>query len=407
MKFLLRHKLTIVFLIVVGLYYVRFVKRPDGMTLYPLGAKCLLRGEPLEVGAPGFTYPPFFAFSMIPFAPMPMWLRNLAWYAVLVGATWGSFRLCEQLTLQTAHPLQGKDLLWLRVFTCVLSLKVALAVFENQAFDTIVFLFVLLGLYGLVNRKDLYAAVGFALAAALKVTPLLFFPYLLLRGRVKLLFMCVALYTGFSFLPDLFFTPKGASSGYFFTWARDVAGGAFVKQAGEQQFRHWDEANPLNQSLRSLVFHLTSGSAYAAHSKAILYAVCLGFLMVMCTLMLRSARMKIPFVLDGSILLISMLMLSPMSSKSHFVVLMLPYMVLSAYVIKECRYRWLGGSILAMSFALITLTSRDVLGKQLSALCLSAGCVTLGTLVLLVFFSYVIFQNEKHSLPDIKQPQLQ
>ena len=106
-----------------------------------------------------------------------------------------------------------------------------------------------------------------------------------------------------------------------------------------------------------------------------------------------SKYFKNPEVLDGSLLLIGMLMLSPMSSKSHFVVLMLPYMVLSAHVIREPRMRWVGGGVLAASFALTTLTSKDLVGRDLANAFLSAGCVTLGTLILLVFLAYVVFER--------------
>ena len=90
---------TWLFWTAVGLYYLRFIKRPDGMTLYPLGARCLLEGQPLASCAEGFTYPPAFALAMVPFAPMPMWARNLVWYAVSIALLYGSVRLGERLVV--------------------------------------------------------------------------------------------------------------------------------------------------------------------------------------------------------------------------------------------------------------------------------------------------------------------
>lgn len=394
-EFLRRYKTVLLLLVIVAAYYPRFASRPDGMTLYPLGAEALLHGQALEVGAQGFTYPPFFAFVMIPFVPLPMWLRNLVWYAVLVGTTWLSYRLCERLTVASFPELsQGKKIFWLRVLSLVLSLKFMLAVLENQAYDVIVFLCVLAGLWGMQAGKDLRAAAGFALAAALKATPLLFLPYLLLRRRVKLFLLCVVFYASFSFLPDVFFTPQGAPHGYFVTWVHDLAVGSVRNKPLAEQTRHWEQANLLNQSLRGMVYEFAHQASGAMSRRNVLLAVYLGFALIVFVLLLRSGRTPQALLLDGSLLLISMLMLSPQSSKSSFVALMLPYVVLSACVLQEPRARWIGGSVLAASFALTTLTSKGIIGKRLAEVCLTSGCVTVGTLVLLVFIGYLVLRRQ-------------
>jgi len=48
------------------------------METYPQ-ASCLWHGQMLQVCDQGFTYPPFFALVMLPFAPMPLWLRDFVW----------------------------------------------------------------------------------------------------------------------------------------------------------------------------------------------------------------------------------------------------------------------------------------------------------------------------------------
>ncbi len=375
------------------LYYPRFVKRPDGMTLFPLAAQCMLQGQPLASCAPAFTYPPAFAFFMIPFTPLPMGLRNVLWYAVLCGATVLSFRLCERLTLRDFPERFGeRELLLLRMLTLVLGAKFVLSVFENQAYDVLVFLLVLAGLDGLTRGKDLEAAAGFALAAALKATPLLVLPYLALRRRWRAAALCLGLYAGLSLLPDLVFAQKGGPPGYFATWLRDIAGAVVARNAAPQW---WEGVNILNQSLRSLVFLLFSAAGSLAHFPTVLRVVLGGYALLLVALLLRSGRMENPVLLDGSLLVISMVMLSPMSSKSHFVVLLLPYMALSAHAIAEPRYRRIGAGVLVVSFALTTLTSRDVAGRALSDFFLSRGCIAIGTLVLLVFLGYVVVSRAR------------
>src|SRR5262249_4995300 len=96
-------------------YYPRFIKLPAGMETFPQAAACLWNGQILEVCVPGFTFPPFFAFVMLPFVPMPMWLRDLVWYAVTLAATVGTFKLSEIVTGKTiALPLDRAELWWLR-----------------------------------------------------------------------------------------------------------------------------------------------------------------------------------------------------------------------------------------------------------------------------------------------------
>ena len=388
--FLRRYRVPLLLGAAVLAFYPRFIQRPDGMTLYPLAATCLMRGEAILSCAPGFTYPPAFAFFMIPFSFVSTTGRNLLWYAILVGSTLLSFRICERITRKALPaPLPEFQTTWLRILTLLLSLKFILSVFENQAYQGIVFLSVLWGLEGMMEGKDLQAAAGFALGAALQATPLLFFPYFLLRGRGRLFLYSIGIYLAASLLPDLFFPTKGTTPGHFGTWWRDIAGGAAMSTASSLGM--WFEGpGLLNQSLRALAYRFAVDWGHSSRFHGILWTVYLGYLGLTAALLLASAKREAPEPLDGSLLLIGMLMLSPMSSKSHFVVLMLPYMALSAYVIREPRWRWPGGSVLFASFALTTLTSRDLVGRHLAKAFLSAGCVTLGTLVLLIFLAAIL-----------------
>ncbi len=397
MDFLRRHKVLLLILLAAVLYYPRFIKRPAGMTDFPFAANCMLHEEAMKTCMPIYTYPPAFAFFMIPFVPLPMGLRNVLWYAILVGATVASFRLCERLTLRSLPaPLEGKELTAFRILALLLSLKFILSVFENQAYDVVVLLCVLVGLEGLAAGKDFRASAGFALGAALKATPLLFLPYLLLRRSWKPFLYCVVLYTFLSLLPDVVFTPKGGSSGYFVAWLQDIAGGAFLKKAETQW---WEGVNILNQALRTPVYRLTLALGAQDRFPAIIFSVHLAYIVLVTALLLLSARIDKPHALDGSVLVASMLLLSPMSSKSHFVVLMLPYAVSSAWLVSQPRLRRSGGILLGASFALNTLTSRGIIGDRLSNLALSAGCVALGTLTLLFFVGYIILDRRSPPAP--------
>ncbi|MBI3804623.1 MAG: DUF2029 domain-containing protein [Nitrospirae bacterium] len=384
-------KWSFLFWIGVGLYYFRFIK--NGLILYPVAANCLLSGQPFIPCAPTFTYPPLFAFLMIPFAPLPIGLRNLLWYILSISILYCSFRLCESLILKTFEvKFSPNQLYWFRLLSLAVGLKLILAVLENQAYDYLVFFFILLGLYGLMEKKDFSAAFGIAMAAALKVTPLLFFPYLLLRRKWKVFAWCVLIYLFVSFLPDLFFSAGETQTSYFGKWVQDIVRPALSQQETASTPHFWAGENPLNQSLRSLVYRVVVAFNLTADFKKILYAVYALFLFSLSLVLLKASRLKNPYILDGSVLLIGMLMLSPMSSKSHFIVLILPYMTVLAYLLTQQNQSRVLGALLALSFILNSLTSKDLIGRTVANFFLLIGCITLGTLLLLILISFIVVE---------------
>lgn len=384
--------------LVIVLYYFRFAEYDWGMipTFSPVG-DCLMQGEHLATCRHSFPYPPLFALLMVPLTFLPMWARNVIWYAVLLGATYGCFRICEMLAVR-AFQVAREELFWLRLFTVVLSLKFILAVFENQAYDSLVFLFILLGVYALSQNRQVAAGTGLAAAVALKPTPALMLLYALCLRKWKVFAVAVGVWLGLSILPDVFFTPNRPGPGYLHTWIMEVAIGGLLGTAPDAYYPLLKHVGLLNQSLKGLVFNIVHGQSdaeVAVHARMILYAVYAAYGLFALAVLLLAARRDSALIWGTSVVLISMLLLSPVSSKSHFVVLLLPHMAIVAYLIRQ-RDAWpavlpfLGGS-----FALNTLTSKLFLGKDLSNELLSRGCVALGTLLLLGAVAAIVLHGRK------------
>ena len=394
--FIQSHYKTFALLIGIGLYYFRFSLHPDGMTLYPMAAGCMLNGQPIGSCSPGFTYPPVFGFAMIPFVFFPMWLRNVLWYAVLIGATWWSFRLAESLVQSSVGICFDKtELTRFRIVSILLVLNFILADLENQAYDVLVLLLLLIGLEGLAKDRPVSSILGFGLAAALKATPLLFFPYILFRKGWKLFTLCVICYLTFSLVPDLFLTVENGRTTYYGNWIREVALQPFFAGDSGGMPRFWEGENDLNQSLRALVYRISLTLHIQQQFTLILYTACSLYLMYMVWVFLRSVRLPNHFVLDGSLIITGMLLLSPMSSKSHFVALMLPFMVVTAHILSDpqLRHALLFASVL--SCILNNLTSRDLVGRQFAELAGYGGSVTLGTITLGVAIGYLVMMKQK------------
>ena len=399
-----RHGVLLFSVLAAAAYYPRFVKLPAGMETFPQAASCLWHGQMLQVCDQGFTYPPFFAFLMLPFVPMPLWLRDLVWYGVTLAATVGAFKLSESIACRSlAAPLQRAELPWLRFFVLLLAAKLILAVFENQAYDALVLVAVVFGLWALTDDRPLAAGAGLALAAALKATPLIFLPYLLWKRYFAAAAAFVCVYAIASLLPDLLFTQAGSQGslvdGYFSTWLGEVAGPSLGVNPAGASFVFWDGANILNHSLRGAVGLNIDEAHHRSLFEAVLAATDGCFMVVVGTLIALSPRRPQSIALDGSLLLMAMLMLSPMTSRSHYVELLLPYMTLVALNFRDQHTARLGRAVLAISFALVTLAGNDAVGQAFTIWAYRHSTMVLGTLVLLIYFAVLVVKElrEEHS----------
>jgi hypothetical protein len=126
------------------------------------------------------------------------------------------------------------------------------------------------------------------------------------------------------------------------------------------------------------------------------------FAVVVGTLVAVSPRRPQSIAIDGSLLLIAMLMLSPMTSRSHYVALLLPYMTLLALNWRDQRSGTLGRAVLAISFILVTLAGNDAIGEAFTVWAYRHSAMVLGTLVLLVYCAALVM-NELRAELSVRQ----
>ena len=86
-------------------------------------------------------------------------------------------------------------------------------------------------------------------------------------------------------------------------------------------------------------------------------------------------------------------MLSPLTSRSHYVALLLPYMTLLACNWRDQRTARLGRALLAVSFALVTLAGNDAVGEAFTVWAYRHSAMVLGTLVLLIYFAALVIER--------------
>lgn len=397
-----RLTLWIAALIAVAAYYPRFIHDSAGVAVFSDAATCLLRGEtPLHCPQLIFAYSPFTALMAVPLTVMPMWLREAVWYVLLIGTIFTSLRLCEALArrLFPGDWSEG-ELAAFRILTFVLSLKFILAVLENQAYDTIALIFILYGLLALVNGKASLSGASFAVAAALKVTPLIFLPYLLFKRRFKAAAVFIAVFVFLTILPDILLPPK--TGWHVVIWGHEVLLGSFIPNANFKLL-FWITDSPMNQSFRAAIARIF---AHGDRNPDVEFArqimempqfnmalrVVSGlYIAVIGILMLKSVRNDRLVPVDGALLLISALLLSPVSSQSHFVGLVLPYAIIAAALVKDRSSRASGVLVLLASYVLATATSNDVAGRDFTGWSLWHSLPVYGTLVLVVQLGVLIW----------------
>ena len=377
----------IAFAIAAIAYYGRYSKTPVNLVVYAIGAECFWNGQPFLECAPEFTYPPAVALLMLPFVPLSPELRLLIWYLISIAATVGCVALCEAL-VRRSYPAAADqpNLAWIRLAIVLLSLKFILVVLNYQAYDTIILCVILYGVWALANRQPVTAGGMLALAAAVKATPLIFLPYLVVKRRFVAAATFTLVFVVLCVLPDLLNALKGMRSDYFENWIAQIVGPAFTPGAHSPRFfwHGWMGQTLDNLSLRGVINRLVREPLIGMEPRTILIAAYAVVVATIGAIVLLSPRRDDVVAVDSAILMIGMLALSPISSRYHFIILMLPYAVVVAACMCDLRMRRLGIWMLLASFILVTGTSNDVTGQTLAEFAHAHGFLLWGALVLLI-----------------------
>ncbi len=349
---ILRRPYAMATIIFVGVMAVPLLGRSGDFEKVILeAARRLLQGRDFyAIAETLFTYPPAIAFFSLPLVSAPVWVIRATWF--LINA------LCVALFLSGSWRLSGgarlevpKGESWASAFrrdwrtNLVLWLGLLVAgrfitdVLEHHQTDVIVAALVTLGAVLLLKGDWLRSAMAIGLAAGLKATPLIFVPYYVLQRRFGAACALLAVAVGINFLPDLVSHPVGGGT-WAGRWAEVVVGPLF----GKSQTGGWYTTPVLNQSLSGTIHRLaeyqwpapdkffdpTMRTAPPAPAvvKALILGSQLGVLMLgfgsMAAAMLVGRRGQASTCLEASILLMLMVLVSPASSKPHFLVMLLP-----------------------------------------------------------------------------------
>ena len=404
-----------IFLIVVALLAASlayFYRKGDGeLPVYTTAISRMVDGAEIYRTSDNkaFTYPPFAAIPFLPFLALPPELHNALWYLVNIGVFFFIFR---QLTGLVQRWLPGEENLRLRrffwVFLLLLVARHLSSVFESKAND-IIMLFLMFEAARLASQ-DRFSSVGIfaGIGAAFKATPWLFLPILVWQRRFMAAAVLIAAAMTAHLVPDIVF-PRNDGNSWTLSWYSTFLSSVRVDTPVDAEGA-WSAWNQLNQSLTATLYRLsTPFDATLVHPNNvnlwtlkdsglsilnISAQLCVLLLLVLATQHRETTELR-RFGQAGTVLC-AMLLLSPMSSKSHFGVLIVPFSFCVVELVRDPR-RLVIGIHLALIFVLGTLTSKGILGKDLGNLVLAYGSITWLTLLTLTGSLYLLCRPEAPS----------
>ncbi len=390
MEWLKQHRGWITLIVLAAIYYPWFGKGSEGIALYTAAGRCIWHGQALLPCEPMFSYQPALAALMVPIAVLPAALQKLVWYVICAGSLVLTVRLAETMA-ERLYPgaTHGRNLIWLRTVNLLLCSKYILLVLAYQAYQAPALAMMTLGIWALTVGREASGGFWLAAAAAIRATPLVYLPYLLLKRRYLAGVAFVAGFVAISFLPDMIGALRGGHTGYVQDWIRltmpAIAPG--MTPGPTSSLPYWNDwvgqSSGHNQSLRGLVNRFAAGPVFGLSPRVVLVAVDGAFALMTAAILLMSPRDKAYAAVDGAVLLIAVLALSPMTSLSHYIIVLPVVILVGAAVINDRRMRAFGGVVLATSFILMTGTSNDLTQRWTGEFAYQYGFITEGAIVLL------------------------
>jgi hypothetical protein len=378
-------------------------KNSEWMAVYIRAARDLLAGTDFYAQGFGYLYPPFMALLFAPFTCLPELAMRLIWYVVNVLSIIGLIGLSWRLSGGTLFTRIFHD----RHSWIAASLGLACSeryisnALNHQQTDILIACLIMAGCFELTRERGVTAGVLVGIAAACKATPLLFAPYLAWRRQWGAAAALTFVAIGVNLAPNLVHAPPVGG-----TWLLEWLTRFVVPVHDTNVYPGtWGATIGDNQSLGGLFGRVVTTKWTWSNDRADIVALdpligslAVRILVAFVELLLlavsfwvigRSRRIDWHLgdrdespprpALESGIILCLMLLISPMSSRAHFVTLVLPAFCLARHVV---RHRdWTTSSLLCVAI-LAGLANRDLMGDDLSTIARWYGVSTIGTIAL-------------------------
>jgi len=360
-----------------------------------------------------YLYPPFQAMMAAPFGAVPEWLSRLCWFAmsalsmiVMVTLAW---LLAQGPPLKTASSMQRRE--WFAfALGLICSFSYILNAFAHQQTDVMIGALLIGGVWYFAAGRDVAGGALIGVAAACKATPLLWCPYLLWHKRWTAAFVVGTVALVVNFAPDFVPPPDGG-----FRIVQWFSRYVQPTQQIDATLGTWGSAIEYNQSLSGTVqrlintrLDLTGPEPQIAARpvvpsqtlKLIVYAMFLSLIAISIFAAMRARRivqdageLPRPVVIEYSIVFTLMLLMSPMSSRAHFGILILPAFCLArvAVATRDLMIWTIIGSVAVLTMFI----NKDLVGSFAHDVFLWLGATTFSTGLLWFGCIYVLWRNPR------------
>ena len=359
-----------------------------------------LAGKPTEINK---QYPVSRAMlnSVLMFAEPP--ISNVVFLAIGFLALWGIFRIWERVA-GSRRPIPGELVLPAVLLTLLVMFRFTLRDLDESGQQILLLLMLSLGLYAFHRGRRVRAGIWLAVAAAYKVTPLLFLPLLLWKREWRTAGTMAVCFVGLNLLPAVYL-------GWNETlevnrqWAQQVA--TIMKDAPEAYpslpgielpkhqnqsllaasarfLEHYPQGHPLHLK-HPLFFQF--GNLPAKQAKLVVRGLILLLGAVIAFRMRKrwgSESHSADLATDWAIASLFVAILSPLCWKQHLVLLIpVVYLISRSLVSGGIPLRRQRRAMVAVG-GVFLLTSRTFVGQELSIVIMSYNIITFAALGLVV-----------------------
>jgi len=398
-----KRKLEIIFylisaLFLLGFLYNSFNKMNDFKVTYRSAVRVLEKEEiyNLEDGHYLYKYSPFFALLFSFLGLFPFFYAKLFWIFLMGLTFFGVTKIGKYLVLKHRSPPPFFYLL-----SFLLVAKFILRELELGQTDFLQLFFIFLFLFFLEKNKKLLCGFFFGLSIMIKLTPLIFIPYLFYRKRFSVIFSAFFFILVFLFLPSVFFGFEN-NLALLKKWYQILA------FSTPTLFAHDG-----NQSVFGLFYRFFVSTEYIVYRaykvnllslnpftvNLLIYGVILGSYIYLLFLNRLSKKVKSFLTyskeaIEYSFLLVFLSLFSPLGWIQNFSFSILACMILVFYTLETNFKNKLINFILVLSFVLSNAINYETVGRELNLFSLYCSFITFGTILLLFALSKLRLSGE-------------
>jgi hypothetical protein len=376
-----------------GFVFAREPQRSDWYCCFVRAALRMEQGQRIHiVDKSPYAYPPLMAMLTIPLAQFPAGVGIVAWYGVslatLALAAWYAWRLIGG---PTHERLAGR---WAAVAALAIlcSMRFIIGPLQTRQFDTVIAALLMAGCWRLARGHQPSGGLLLGLATAMKCTPLLLVPYLAWRRWYVAAALVALTAVAANLLPE-FCYPQQSGGWYLADWKRH-----FLDVSHRVPPGTWFSGLAQNQSLAGTFQRLfryglplstsaITGGEFPIDSIPLLRGCVYGasaLLLAMTLYFGRRGRRGFDFrssedndagvamrhfAAEVSAVFALMLLVSPMTSRAHYLILILPSLLIcrAAIIDSDRFFRWLLPVLLVCG----PLVTKGLIGKTLGDLALA------------------------------------